>query len=1076
MKNKLTSILTKSSIKVATILGFSFLLVTVVSAQTWNPAPASPPNNNAPTPINISNTAQFKSGSFSSVGGVATGRNSLPTAQELLLGGITFPLTSLKLFVQGQSVLNSDNFTQLYLRGSRSDRAGGLSITNSSNEYLRLEMAGQESNLIGLQRGDALISANKNIQLRGNSDNGTVREAQLFIQGSNGNVGIGTGNITPTSRLVVAGSGAFSGGLFVNGSPVVLKSVNPGVNKILASTDTLGTTAWKTPAELGLDGGVSNWTLDGNNIFNNNTGNVGVGTTNPDRLLTLGYRSGQYQLGLKNSVDVTRGTLRIDNNGHFELYNSEGNKNIVLQTNTDAPGHILLNPQGGNVGVGTANPNYKLHVVGSSSNGQVFRSQFTNTNLAGATNIELFNGGSHAASIGVNGPNRNVPNASFNNWGWLHNGGGGWAFFAGQGDGLSNLKMVIAPTGNVGIGNINPSSLLSLRGNNEKVAELKIEGTNDIVNNNIGLNVDSARNAHVILDRGNIGQTSYVRHTTGGVTDWYAGINARQNSDYQISNTFNDIVGQLTIKKDTGNVGLGTNNPISKLDVNTGGISGGIRIKTNSTNNTVASNISFTNTTSDEVHSQITSGRNGGTNGNLSFSTRQAGVLREVLRLTEGGNVGIGISNPGAKLEVNGSSIIGNGLAVLGGNTLLGSRPAGAELPPIPPSTTKLEVNGSVRLNTFNVTGGTPGLNKILASVDNIGTVAWKTPAELGLTAGGGGGDSEWELIGSGPNINNARFGSVGIGTNIIDGSDKVNVKGALRITSNQNNEYLRISRETGFGQIQTYNSEPLFVNPAGNNTILNQGNGNVGVGTIDPSEKLEVSGGFRVTNPSTGEYLRISRETGFGQIQSYNNEPLFVNPIGNNTILNQGNGNVGVGTNNPTAKLDIVGDTRITGALVVSSFINANWLRGNNLTVSGGDPAPGKVLTATDSEGNATWQDGGGSSISSSNFRTLKRGPVETPEIEVFCGANSIAIGGGVEFIGRQGGTVSGIAAGTGEINDGIAAGIGSVTGVIHTNAVISRPGTKANYNNSSYWYCARDSGVLAGGNLTCYARCLDL
>lgn len=1085
MKNKLSSILTKSSVKVVTVLGFSFLLVTVVSAQTWNPAPASPPSNNAPTPINVSNTAQSKTGAFSSVGGIATGRTTLPTIQGLVLEGIAFPLNSLKLFVQGQSVFNSDDFTQLYLRGSRADRVGGLTIANNNNEYLRFEIAGDGSALTGLGQGDSLISANKNLQFRGNSGNGTVRTAQLFIQGSTGNVGIGTGNVAPTSRLTVAGSGAFSGELFSNKLNVVSNNPEIWFNEKDETTADAG--LWRFQ---GWNGNLhllkntapaKDFTAQTRILSMLTNGNVGVGVVPESKLDVDGQirlRGGDPEAGKVLVSDSVGLASWIDPNDLG--LEGGGGSNWTLNANNN----LSNNNTAGNVGIGIADPNYKLHVVGTSPNGQVFRSQFANTNTTGATNIQLFNGGTHAASIGVNGPNRNVPNASFNNWGWLHNGGGGWAFFAGPGDGLSNLKMVVAPSGNVGIGTTNPSSLLSLRGNSDKLAELKIEGTNDVTNNNIGLNVDSARNAHVILDRGNIGQTSYVRYATGGATDWYAGINARQNNDYQISNTFNATVGQLTIKKDTGNVGIGTNNPATKLDVNTGGISGGVRIKTNSTSDSVNGNLSFTNTTSDEIHSQITSGRNGGTNGNLSFSTRQAGVLREVLRLTEGGNVGIGISSPGAKLEVNGSSIIRNGLAVLGGNTLLGSRPAGAGLE-LSPASTKLEVNGSVRLNTFNVTGGTPGLNKILASVDNIGTVAWKTTEELGLTGTGGGGASEWELIGTGPNINNSRFGSVGIGTNIIDGSDKVNIKGALRVTSNQNDEYLRISRETGFGQIQTYNSEPLFVNPIGNNTILNQGNGNVGVGTTAPNEKLEVSGGLRITNPSTNEYLRISRETGFSKIQSYNQEYLSINPEGNNTILNSGAGNVGIGTNSPNsaAKLDVVGNIKASN-FITAPYINAEaggFVMTPKIIITEGVPAPGKVLTATDSSGNATWQDGGGISANQISTRSLI---VSGDKGVVTCENGGIAMGGGISYTGNRNGNFGGplgIAEGQGsafEITGDIFGflGRGSITGSTNLRAPISRPGNATNANNVSSWYCEIPDRPDGSGTFTCYARCLSI
>jgi hypothetical protein len=50
---------------------------------------------------------------------------------------------------------------------------------------------------------------------------------------------------------------------------------------------------------------------------------------------------------------------------------------------------------------------------------------------------------------------------------------------------------------------------------------------------------------------------------------------------------------------------------------------------------------------------------------------------------------------------------------------------------------------------------------------------------------------------------------------------------------------------------------------------------------------------------------------------------------------------NVGIGTDSPSAKLDVAGDIDITGTLTIRS----------------GNPAKGKVLTATNSSGTAAWQ-----------------------------------------------------------------------------------------------------------------------
>lgn len=108
--------------------------------------------------------------------------------------------------------------------------------------------------------------------------------------------------------------------------------------------------------------------------------------------------------------------------------------------------------------------------------------------------------------------------------------------------------------------------------------------------------------------------------------------------------------------------------------------------------------------------------------------------------------------------------------------------------------------------------------------------------------------------------------------------------------------------------------------------------NGSVGIGTAIPDAKLEVNsassgGGFAVYQAVSGPILRLFDD---GRGQATADEVFRVNR----------DGNVGIGTNNPQAKLDIAGQIKITG----------------------GSPGSGKILTS-DATGVASWQSpiGGG-------------------------------------------------------------------------------------------------------------------
>ena len=115
-------------------------------------------------------------------------------------------------------------------------------------------------------------------------------------------------------------------------------------------------------------------------------------------------------------------------------------------------------------------------------------------------------------------------------------------------------------------------------------------------------------------------------------------------------------------------------------------------------------------------------------------------------------------------------------------------------------------------------------------------------------------------------------------------------------------------------------------------------GNGvNVGIGTSSPAQKLDVDGNASIDG-NTFNVDDVNDRVGIGT--SSPAQTLDVNgnaSIDGNTFnVDDVNDRVGIGTSSPSQKLDVDGDIRIRG----------------------GSPNVGDVLTATSTDGTATWED----------------------------------------------------------------------------------------------------------------------
>lgn len=332
----------------------------------------------------------------------------------------------------------------------------------------------------------------------------------------------------------------------------------------------------------------------------------------------------------------------------------------------------------------------------------------------------------------------------------------------------------------------------------------------------------------------------------------------------------------------------------------------------------------------------------------LLFQTKASGVDTERMRITSAGNVGIGTQSPTAALQVSGTFIVSNSTQVttpsIYVSTGAGYVGIGTNNPsyPLHVTTSGLASNGAAGLGvdaTFTPTNATTMYGTKLSATQGSGGSAGGTMIGLSAAGTANGSSKPGTMVGLGTATNNINAGTISSQVEFQTGPA---VYGSATTSSLKQIEVRDVYTNSGAGTVGTQYG--LYVNAltgAGTNYSIYTGGstqsyfgGNVGIGTTNPTAKVQVSTSINTTalildgsNYSAGgqqvrldftnggsahTYSRIANETGS---PAWSGDLVFATNPGTTQgsalyermrITNSGN--VGIGTSTPSGTLHISG------------------------------------------------------------------------------------------------------------------------------------------------------------------------
>ncbi len=475
--------------------------------------------------------------------------------------------------------------------------------------------------------------------------NGTTDQARRMMLNMTGTLSAPRNVICPTASKLYVIKNATTGGFAItlktsagtgisvpNGSSMLLMC--DGTNVVDAITSFSSGTFTNLAYTGTLTGGTGVVNLGSGQFYKDASGNVGIGTTGPAVKLQPSGISNGATLELLRVENTGSGAntasqivFRSAGTNYADIIGGYGTLSPRLSFNVASGGYqswsvnsseTMRLDSSGNLGIGTSSPTRKLSVQGSSFVGSSFNG--IGVQDAAAERVRLgYNDGTPepglvSAQISANATVLQIVSRDIAS--------GQITFHTGSG---VAERMRLDASGNLGIGTSSPAAKLDVQDTNAQIKLTSTTGTNSVFHtlNNTGGNL--------YIGRENSGGTSF------GLPAYASTIFSQGAYPLVFS-----VNGSTTVIDASGNLGIGTTSPTNY----------GAGFKTIAVNGTSGGMVEFK--VADTSAGYLTADASALSvlaNGARSLNFYTNGTER--MRIDASGNLGIGTSSPGQKLDVS---------------------------------------------------------------------------------------------------------------------------------------------------------------------------------------------------------------------------------------------------------------------------------------------------------------------------------------------------------------------------------------------------------------------------------------